>query len=89
MNAVAKKLLMKPGQCWLLFNAPENYLPTLSPLPENLQVSYSAQGKFVTTAFVEGPYGYQSFQSYGTVMLFAAGVGITHQVPHVRDLVAA
>jgi predicted ferric reductase len=46
-------------------------------------------GKFMTTAYVEGPYGNQSFQSYGTVMLFAAGVGITHQVPHVRDLVAA
>jgi hypothetical protein len=26
--------------------------------------------------------------SYGTVMLFAGGVGITHQVPLVRDLVA-
>ncbi|KAK4552507.1 hypothetical protein LTR86_010351 [Recurvomyces mirabilis] len=49
----------------------------------------SAGGKFITTALVEGPYGNQSFQSYGTVMLFAAGVGITHQVPHVRDLVAA
>ncbi|KAK3723487.1 hypothetical protein LTR37_001739 [Vermiconidia calcicola] len=49
----------------------------------------SPGGKFMTTAFVEGPYGSQSFQSYGTVMLFAAGVGITHQVPHVRDLVAA
>lgn len=43
----------------------------------------------VTSAYVEGPYGHESFQSYGTVMLFAAGVGITHQVPHVRDLVAA
>lgn len=49
----------------------------------------STGGKFITTALVEGPYGSQSFQSYGTVMLFAAGVGITHQVPHVRDLVAA
>ena len=49
----------------------------------------SPGGKFMTIAFVEGPYGNQSFQSYGTVMLFAAGVGITHQVPHVRDLVAA
>lgn len=48
----------------------------------------SPAGKFITTAFVEGPYGNQSFQSYGTVMLFAAGVGITHQLPHVRDLVA-
>lgn len=26
--------------------------------------------------------------SYGTTMLFAGGIGITHQVPHVRDLVA-
>ena len=33
--------------------------------------------------------GNQSLNSYGTVMLFAAGVGITHQVPHVRALVAA
>lgn len=46
-------------------------------------------GKFSTTALVEGPYGHQCFRSYGTVMLFAAGVGITHQVPHVRDLVAS
>jgi len=45
-------------------------------------------GPLVTKAYVEGPYGNESFQSYGTVMLFAAGVGITHQVPHVRDLVA-
>ncbi|KAK5109197.1 hypothetical protein LTR62_007282 [Meristemomyces frigidus] len=49
----------------------------------------SPGGKFVATALVEGPYGNQSFQSYGTVMLFAAGVGITHQLPHVRDLVSA
>lgn len=48
----------------------------------------SATGKFVATALVEGPYGSQDFGSYGTVMLFAAGVGITHQVPHVRALVA-
>ncbi|MBE7181930.1 MAG: hypothetical protein INR71_12125, partial [Terriglobus roseus] len=33
------------------------------------------------------PPGAQVHHSYGTVMLFAAGVGITHQVPHVRDLV--
>ena len=32
-------------------------------------------------AFVEGPYGGSTcLDSYGTVMLFAAGVGITHQV---------
>ncbi|CAF9939347.1 hypothetical protein IMSHALPRED_001306 [Imshaugia aleurites] len=40
-------------------------------------------------AFVEGPYGgTQTLRSYGTVMLFAGGVGITHSVPFVRDLVA-
>ncbi|KAG8629770.1 hypothetical protein KVT40_001389 [Elsinoe batatas] len=45
------------------------------------------QGRFVTRAFVEGPYGHQNLNSYGTVMLFAAGVGITHQVPFLRSLV--
>lgn len=40
-------------------------------------------------ALIEGPYGgTQRLHSYGTVMLFAAGVGITHQVPFARDLVA-
>lgn len=49
----------------------------------------SQGNKFVTAALVEGPYGHKDFQSYGTVMLFAAGVGITQQVPQVRDLVRA
>lgn len=49
----------------------------------------SPAGKFTTNAWVEGPYGSQDLSSYGTVMLFAAGVGITHQVPHVRHLVAS
>ena len=36
---------------------------------------------------VEGPYGgLESLHSYGTVLLFAGGVGITHQLGHVRDL---
>lgn len=48
----------------------------------------SAAGKFTTSAFVEGPYGGEDLSSYGTVMLWAAGIGITHQVPHVRDIVA-
>ncbi|KAJ5094853.1 hypothetical protein N7456_010714 [Penicillium angulare] len=39
-------------------------------------------------AFAEGPYGnIHSMDSYGTVMLFAGGVGITHHVPFVRHLV--
>ncbi|KAH8602402.1 ferric reductase like transmembrane component-domain-containing protein [Bisporella sp. PMI_857] len=49
----------------------------------------SADGKFYTKCYAEGPYGgMHMMHSYGTVMLFAGGVGITHQVPHVRDLVA-
>lgn len=48
----------------------------------------SAAGRFSCNAFVEGPYGGEDLSSYGTVMLWAAGIGITHQVPHVRELVA-
>lgn len=44
-------------------------------------------GTFITRAFLEGPYNKQKLHSFGTVVLFAAGIGITHQVPHVRDLV--
>jgi hypothetical protein len=44
-------------------------------------------GRFSTMAVAEGPYGHQTLHSYGTVLLFAAGVGITHQGPHARDLV--
>lgn len=46
MNAVAKKLLMKSGQHWLLLNAPENYLNVLEPLPDGVQLSYTAGGSF-------------------------------------------
>jgi Ferric reductase NAD binding domain/Ferric reductase like transmembrane component/FAD-binding domain len=39
-------------------------------------------------AFVEGPYGgMENMRSYGTVLLFAGGVGITHQISVLRDLV--
>ena len=42
------------------------------------------------TAAVEGPYGAaESLRSYGTVLLFAGGAGITNQLSHVRDLVTA
>ncbi|KAL9111864.1 MAG: hypothetical protein Q9227_003714 [Pyrenula ochraceoflavens] len=45
--------------------------------------------KLTLSAFVEGPFGVtHPMSSYGTVLLFAAGVGITHQVPYVRSLVA-
>lgn len=37
---------------------------------------------------LEGPYGgHDSLRSYGTLLLFAGGVGITHQVQYVKDLV--
>lgn len=46
-------------------------------------------GRLITRCLVEGPYGGEHMMdSYGTVMLFAGGVGITHAVPHMRHLVA-
>ncbi|PWY75356.1 hypothetical protein BO70DRAFT_381084 [Aspergillus heteromorphus CBS 117.55] len=40
------------------------------------------------SALVEGPYGdLHSLDSYGTVMLFAGGVGITHCLPFIHHLV--
>ncbi|OOF99774.1 hypothetical protein ASPCADRAFT_203576 [Aspergillus carbonarius ITEM 5010] len=48
----------------------------------------STGGRVSLRAFAEGPYGsIHTMDSYGTVMLFAGGVGITHQVPFVRHLV--
>lgn len=46
-------------------------------------------GKLWTTCFAEGPYGgLHSMNSYGTVVMFAGGVGVTFAVPFVRQLVA-
>ncbi|KAI9860895.1 MAG: hypothetical protein M1813_005573 [Trichoglossum hirsutum] len=48
----------------------------------------SPNGCFTVRGFAEGPYGgHESLHSYGTVVMFAGGIGITHQVPHIRDLV--
>ena len=53
------------------------------------KASKSPNGIYTTTAFVEGPYGTKpSMRSYGTVLLFAGGVGITHMMPYVYDLAA-
>ena len=39
--------------------------------------------------FLEGPYGaLESLHSYGSLVLFAGGIGITHLLPHLRDLLA-
>lgn len=52
----------------------------------NLAAS-SPTGVISLSGIVEGPYGgNDSLHSYGTVVLFAAGVGITHQIGHVREL---
>jgi hypothetical protein len=47
-----------------------------------------SQGTLILPALIEGPYGgLHSLSSYGTVLLFAGGVGITHQLPYIRHLV--
>jgi len=46
ISPLAKKLQIKPGKHWLLFNAPTNYLTLLEPLPEGATVSYEAKGSF-------------------------------------------
>ncbi|KAF2183709.1 hypothetical protein K469DRAFT_710520 [Zopfia rhizophila CBS 207.26] len=44
---------------------------------------------FTTWGGIEGPYGgHHSLDSYGTVLLFAGGVGITHQVMYIQHLVS-
>ena len=46
VSSLAKKLQVKPGKHWLLFNSPANYLASLGPLPEGATVSYEANGNF-------------------------------------------
>ncbi|CAK4031099.1 FRE ferric reductase-like transmembrane component [Lecanosticta acicola] len=42
---------------------------------------------FVTWGAIEGPYGgHESLSSYGTVVLFAGGVGVTHQISYIYHL---
>ncbi|KAH8679507.1 ferric reductase NAD binding domain-containing protein [Tricladium varicosporioides] len=52
------------------------------------RASASPMGTITMTAFIEGPYGgAETLRSYGTVLLFAGGVGITHQLSLMKDLV--
>jgi len=46
ISPLAKKLQVKPGKHWLLFNAPANYLVLLEPLPDDAAISYEAKGSF-------------------------------------------
>ena len=49
----------------------------------------SPNGLYTCLAFIEGPYGSsKSLASYGTVLLFAGGVGITHQLSHMQHLIS-
>ena len=48
----------------------------------------SPDGVYTCRAFIEGPYGVgDSLDSYGTVLLFAGGVGITNQISHMHHLI--
>ncbi|HEX8024481.1 YdeI/OmpD-associated family protein [Mucilaginibacter sp.] len=46
MNALAKKLQIKPNSRWLLQNAPSGYTDSLSPLPDNANLIFSTDGEF-------------------------------------------
>jgi hypothetical protein len=46
MSPLAKKLQMKAGKRWLLFNAPDNYLGSLEPLPDGVEIVFKAEGSF-------------------------------------------
>ena len=53
-----------------------------------MRAQNATDSRVTLRAFAEGPYGsIHSMDSYGTVLLVAGGVGITHQVPFVRQLV--
>jgi len=46
MTDLSKKLQVKPGSKWLLFNAPANYLPLIEPLPDGVQINYNTEGEY-------------------------------------------
>jgi len=46
MTILTQKLLIKPGKNWLFYNAPENYLDSLKPLPEDSTVTTVLTGNF-------------------------------------------
>jgi hypothetical protein len=46
MNVIAKKLQIKPGTNWLFYNAPDNYLSALEPLPDGAIACFKPEGSF-------------------------------------------
>ncbi|EON62330.1 hypothetical protein W97_01551 [Coniosporium apollinis CBS 100218] len=54
------------------------------------KASSAPGGRFTTFGAIEGPYGgHERLNSFGTVLLFAGGVGITHQLLQLRALLAS
>lgn len=54
------------------------------------RASASTNSTYHTSGYLEGPYsGHDSLNSYGTVVLFAGGVGITHHLLTIRHLLAS
>ncbi|RAL14320.1 ferric reductase family protein [Aspergillus homomorphus CBS 101889] len=52
------------------------------------KVHKSCDGKFQATALAEGPFGsLHSLASYGTVLLVAGGIGITHPMSYLHEFV--
>jgi hypothetical protein len=46
ISVLAKKLLIKPGKRWLFYNAPDNYLVALEPLPDGAEAKFATGGSF-------------------------------------------
>jgi len=45
-NPLAKKMLLKPGQCALLLNAPQGFPAALDPLPEGMALATVPDGQY-------------------------------------------
>ncbi|PIG84495.1 ferric-chelate reductase [Aspergillus arachidicola] len=53
------------------------------------KVNKSMEGKFTASALVEGPFGgLHSLSSYGTVLLIAGGIGITHPMSYLHEILS-
>jgi hypothetical protein len=46
MSALTKKLQIKPNSRWLLHNAPANFLDSLLPLPDDVEIVFNTVGSF-------------------------------------------
>ena len=46
MNALAKKLQIKPNSNWLLHNAPAGFMDALLPLPKGTEITFNTSGDF-------------------------------------------